>query len=176
MAKDIIEAMENFTKKMDSFKHAENKSFAVNESSEKKLQEKINRSEQERVSAIKKEYENFKNPLSREIETDENALLKAFEIFMSLTELKKNSDGEGASLRSFEIDCSICRKSEYTRPACSKFIFLQSWFYFEKKVTEYIPVICRSDKGHYFIDFLSADENRFYSREKEIWQTVASLY
>ena len=176
MAKDIIEAMEKFSKKIVSFKRAENKSFVMNESSEKKLQETINLSEQERVSAIKKEYENFKNPLSREIETDENALLKAFEIFMSLTELKKNSDGEGASLRNFEIDCSICRKSEYTKPACSKFIFLQSWFYFEKKITEYIPVICLSDKGYCYIDFSDADSCRFNSREKEIWQTVASIY
>ncbi|MCR5218386.1 hypothetical protein [Treponema sp.] len=176
MAANIIEAMEKFSRKMESFKKSDDKKNPLPESADQKLQKRINLTEEERLAAIKNEYENFKNPLSREIESDEEALLKAYELFTALNELKKSFEGQGASLKSCQIDCSLCHKSEYTKPACSKFIFLQCWLYFEKNIRDYIPVIEENKNGSHDIAFADAEDFHFYSREKEIWESIAALY
>lgn len=176
MAENIAEAMEKLSKKISLFKKSENKTFVPSESKEKKLEKLIKINQAEKIEAIKKEYLNFKNPLSKEIENDREALLKAFEIFKSVSEIKKNTKSNESYLKSFQIDSSVCHKSEYTKEACSKFIFLQCWFYFEKNIKEYLPVIKKDKDSFTSIDFIEKEEVSFSSREKEIWSTVSSLY
>ena len=79
--KKITDALADFSKKLSRFEQAEEKEFIKPVSKDAPLQKKINLTEEEKIERIKAEYEKYINPVSKEIEEDEEAVLSALRIF-----------------------------------------------------------------------------------------------
>ena len=169
--KGITEAISNFSKKLSRFEEAGEKNIKRPFSPEKRLQEKINLSDEEKIEKIRQEFEKYKNPVSKEIEEDEEALLAALKIFKAA----KNAEaGEKASVHQLDFKSPLCRKDEYRY--ANGTVYLSYWLekiYGEK---EWAPNIYKNASGEYFLEFVPLETRAFDYEKKALWKLLASLF
>ena len=141
-----------------------------------RLQEVISEREAERSTYILKKYDEYENPLTPDIEEDENSLMNAYELFCSVNQLNKANIDKGekiTKIRYFEITGAVCRKAEYTDLNADSFIFLRLWFLNKNPDAAFVPELARNEKGDFYIDFSERELWKPTSAEKEILQCLA---
>lgn len=169
--KGITEAISNFSKKLSRFEEAGHKEIRKAVSAEKKLQQQINLSDEEKIEKIRQDFEKYINPLSREIEEDEETLLSALKIFKAA---KKAEAGEKASIHQLDFKSPLCRKGDYLYE--NGLIYLSFWlenFYGEK---EWTPYIYKNASGQFFLEFIPLENRAFDYEKKALWKLLASLF
>lgn len=152
---------------------------AVMEELEKKklnrLQEVISEREAERTAYIQKRYNEYENPLTPDIEEDENSLINAYELFSAVDQLNKSTGDKGdksTKIRYFEISSVICRKAEYTDLNSDSFLFLRLWFIKRNPEAAFVPELARNEKGDFYLDFSERELWKPSAAEKEILQSL----
>lgn len=161
--KIIIELMDDFSKKISTTNESQNIILKATHSS---IQEKINDRESERKEFLRKQMKNFFEPQTKDIEEDEESLLKAYTLFCKIKEIHKENGDNRTHLKAFSIVSPLCAKAEYIsgvqnqfktnvateknpvkeslQPAKVKsdfFCFLRLWFLETNPEAEFIPVM-----------------------------------
>lgn len=169
---DFRNALKNFSLKIRKTSGDSNFIRTEIPSKDKILQNQIDSYEKDRILFIKKQYDNFQNPKTSDIEKDEESLVKAFEIFKSLLEIESNKSDNETFLYSKKIVSPICKKNEYAND--KTFSFLKIWFIKKGFSDKYIPSIVKFNEK-YFLEFVNLSDCKFSSFEKEILQVIDSL-
>ena len=148
-----------FSKKFDKLSDADKEQLEIPESKEKKLQDEINRQEEEREAELRRRFSDFIEPRTQDIEKDEEDLLKAYELYCALNELCEAAAKEGSTARprSLELTSPLCRRDDYTLG--DEMAFLRLWFLQKNPETDVVPEFIRNENGQFFLDFT----------ERELW-------
>ena len=165
-----------FSKKLDSFSRAEENQRKIVRKENKNafLKSRIAESEEEKRNKIIETYRAFKIPSSRGTEEDEEALLKAYELFKTLQEMKEKSGKEKVFIRRAEIYAPFCEKDFYFSD--DKIIFLIAWLKFEKNITDYVPFIVSTGTSSPYLDFAEAETFRYSPEQKEIIAVIQDYF
>ncbi|MGN0739868.1 MAG: hypothetical protein ACI4LX_06825 [Treponema sp.] len=168
--KSMSKIISNFSKKFSQFNKSENREIVRQKNPDRILQEKITASENERKLKLQKDFSAYLNPVTQDIESDEESLLKAYELYRQIFEVtQKFSDGK-THLADIKITSPICTKSEYTQK--NKFSFLRLWFLQKNTDADFVPVIiCENAK--FYLSFVKKEEFEFSGFEKEIMQALS---
>ena len=158
--KSITDAISDFSKRLSRFEKAESAVFVKKERGDKILQTKINLSEEEKLEKIRAEYEKYINPVSKEIEEDEEAVLSALRIFKAA---KLAEQGETSAIHEIDFKSPLCRKDEYIYD--NKLVYLSFWLENVHGEKEWTPNIYKHISGERFLEFIPL-ENRTYDYEK----------
>ena len=159
-------AVIDFSKKFSKLSEEAKDEIKLPQSKEKLLQEQIMQQEEERAESLKKQYQDFLNPQTKDLEEDEEALLNSYNLFCKINEIA--FEYENARLRSTELVSPICKKSEYTQG--QSFAFLRIWFLNTVKDCEYLPQLIQAENGNFYLDFISRELWTPDSLEKELLQ------
>lgn len=172
--KNILGVISEFSKKLSKFEESENSVRVSNVSDETKLKNEILLSEEERKTFILSEYKNYSEPVTKEIEDDEECLLKAYDFFKQIEEIKGKSAEANIKIMDSRLFCPLCTNSDYTQT--KNFIFLQIWFVHHNKDKSFVPVISSVAEKKYCIDFIKIEDWKLNSSEKEILQIIEKNY
>ena len=159
-------AVINFSKRFSKLSEEAKDEIKLPQSKEKLLQEQIMQQEEERAESLKKQYQDFLNPQTKDLEEDEEALLNSYNLFCKINEI--SSEYGKVRLRSTELVSSICKKSEYTQG--QSFAVLRIWFLNTVKDCEYLPQLIQAENGNFYLDFISRELWTPDSLEKELLQ------
>ena len=175
--KNITDALSNFSKKLSRFEEAEEKEFVKPVSKDSPLQKKINLSEEEKIERIKAEYEKYANPVSKEIEEDEEAVLSALRIFKAAklaeqTEAAQKKEKQ-TSIHQLDFKSPLCQKQEYVYG--KNLIYLTYWLQTVHGETEWIPSIYKFISGERFLEFIPAETKHYDYEENAILKVLKSL-
>lgn len=168
--KNPLDAISKFSSTLSKFTSSGKKEIDVAPSKDTLIQKKIRSFESERREKIIRTYNEFKNPVTHDIEQDEENIIASYELFLKVLEANESS-GEKASLASLKIKSPITKKSDYTQK--NKFLFLRIWFIEQKKDAEFIPQIVTDDKKDFLLEFIPKDEWKITAYEKEILQIIS---
>lgn len=184
--KSIWKAFSDFSKKFERFQKSEN-STRIDSNQNLNLQNLINENENSKKTAVLNSFKNYEIPYTKEIEEDENSLLKAYEIFKATLEINKKFADEKTFLMDFKLASPITKKANYIYGG--EFIYLQLWFRLCKKIKDFVPILKKvsfdfADKisdekklgeksaENFVLSFVSSDDFEFDSKQKEIVQIV----
>ena len=165
-----------FSKKLDSFSRAQEDQRRIvrKESKNALLKSRIAENEEEKRNRIIESYRAFKVPSSRGIEEDEEALLKAYELYKNLLEMQEKSRKDKVFIRRAEIYAPLCEKDFYFSD--EKIVFLIAWLRFEKNITDYVPAIIKDASSSPYLDFIEAETFRFSPEQKEIIAIIQDYF
>lgn len=167
---NLSQSISDFSKQLSRFTEAQKTQREEPLTNDKKLQQRINDLETDRRERILQQYNVFNNPLSKQIEEDEGALVDAYKLFKSLLELNSEYQKSGTKLASLKIASPLCSRSEYV----TGFSFLRIWFLKHQANVEYVPVMVDEDKNRY-LDFVPLEEYQYSRLEKEILQVIEEI-
>lgn len=170
--KSSLQVMDEFAKKMKSIRNSESFSFSDKESKNtnlKKIQNKISEIQNAQEEKILSQYKAFVNPVSKEIEEDENELLECFEEFLKIN-FRKNELNDEESV--IFIKSSIPKKTHYT--SGTDFIYLRAWFKYEKEKAEFVPTLVKNESGFFRLTFIPAENAQYSIQEKHILNLIES--
>lgn len=175
--KNITEAISSFSKKLSRFEEAEDKAFVKPESKDSVLQKKINLSQEEKLEKIKTEYEKYVNPVSKEIEEDEESVLSALRIFKAArlaeqTEASSKKEKQTA-IHQIDFKSPLCQKQEYIYG--KNLIYLTYWLQAVHGEKEWIPSIYNFISGERFLEFIPAETKHYDYEETAILNVLKSL-
>ncbi len=185
--KSISKAFSDFSKKFERFKNSENSVRLENQNKNSTLQNLVNENENSKKQAILNSFKLYEIPFTKEIEDDEESLLKAYEIFKATLEINKNFADEKTFLSDFKISSPITKKSNYIFGG--QFVYLQLWFRICKKIQDFVPILKKSSSGFadknfdekfaagknaesFELSFVPFDDFEFSLKQKEIVQVV----
>ena len=139
---------------------------------DKMLQDEINRREQERTEKLRRQFQDFLEPRTPDVEEDEENLLRAYDFFCKINELSEQARKEGTKshLRSMELASPLCRRDDYTLG--DKLAFLRLWFLQVKPEATFVPEFTRAENGLFYLDFTARDLWSPGTLEKEILQSL----
>lgn len=200
--KSITKALDDFSKRLAAAEKSKENSvkeendgkqkinFEKIPSQNKNLQESINEREEKRTAALRSQMNDFMEPRTKDIESDEENLMKAYELFCKVTAANKETGDAHTHLKDFSIISPLCKKAEYTTaqetylkdstaphnlssssqtqkhtaPKTNRFSFLRLWFLAKNPDSEFVPIIesCGNQNKNdgYALTFL----------EKELWK------
>ncbi len=169
---NLAQSIAAFSKK---FTRLDEKSKELHEppaSKEKILQNEINRRELERETLLRRQFEDFINPITQDIEADEASLMKAYELFCKINELCQavKNEGSDARLKSKVISSPLCRRDDYTLG--EQMSFLRLWFLKKVPEAKYVPEFIRDENGLFYLDFIDRELWIPNSLEKELLQSL----
>ena len=177
--KNITDVISSFSKKLSRFEEAEEKTFVKTERKDAALQKKINLSEEEKLERIKAQYGKYINPVSKEIEEDEEAVLSALRIFKAAKNAesaesggKKGSDMP-VSIHQIDFKSPLCQKDEYVYG--KNLIYLTYWLQTVHGEKEWIPSIYKFISGERFLEFIPAETKHYDYEETAILNVLKSL-
>lgn len=170
-ANTIINFSKQFSKMTEAQKDNVSEAVAGKESRETKLQNEIQRRDEERVEQLLKNYQDFLQPSTKDIEEDEEALLSCYKLFCKINEV--SNDFENTRLRSLELVSPLCKKDDYTLG--ESFAFLRIWFLNTVTDAEYVPEFVRAENGQFYLDFTARELWTPSTLEKEILQCLAEF-
>ena len=159
-------AVIDFSKRFSKLSEEAKDEVKLPQSKEKLLQDQINLQEEERAESLRKQYQDFLNPPTKDIEEDEESLVNAYNLFCRISEL--SAEYEKERLRSLELVSPICKKTEYTQG--QSFAFLRIWFLNTIKDCQYIPQLLQAENGQFYLDFIARELWNPDSLEKELLQ------
>ena len=175
--KNITEALSNFSKKLSRFEEAQDKEFVRPQSKDAALQKKINLTEEEKIEKIKSQYEKYLNPVSREIEEDEEAVLSALRIFKAAknaeqTEVSQKKEKQ-TSIHQLDFKSPLCQKQEYLYG--KNLLYLTYWLQTVHGEKEWIPSIYKFISGERFLEFIPAETKHYDYEETSILNILKTL-
>ena len=175
--KKITDALADFSKKLSRFEQAEEKEFIKPVSKDAPLQKKINLTEEEKIERIKAEYEKYINPVSKEIEEDEEAVLSALRIFKAArvaeqTEVSQKKEKQ-TSIHQLDFKSPLCQKQEYVYG--KNLIYLTYWLQTVHGEKEWIPSIYKFISGERFLEFIPAETKTYDYEENAILNVLKSF-
>lgn len=171
--KNITLTLAEFSKKIMAFNKGAEVYIRENTSAIKNLQEKIREEEKDRINYLKARFAEYLEPVTKEIEEDEENLIKAYNLFCQINEIMEKMPDHTTHLKSLLIASPLCHKSEYTSELPSEdFSFLRLWFLVKNPSSNYVPEIVKQDNQaeSYAIDFIDIEMWHQTSLEKEILQ------
>lgn len=169
----IKTSLKDFTAKFSRAKKEGSLDEVKVESELKPVQDSVEEYEARRVDAIKKQFDDFMNPVTQEIEQDEENLIKAYELYCKLVETCQVAGGNGTSLRDFSLTSPLCKRGEYT--SSDRFLYLRLWFLQVTPDAKFVPEIIAVPGGAvpvYVLNFIDRDMWQPGLAEKEILQVV----
>ena len=143
------------------------------ESELRPVQDSVEEYEARRIDAIKKQFDDFMNPVTQEIEQDEENLIKAYELYCKLVEACEATGGNGTTLRDFSLTSPLCKRVEYT--SGDRFLYLRLWFLQVTPDARFVPQITAVPGGavpSYVLTFVDKDMWQPSLPEKEILQAI----
>ena len=143
------------------------------ESELKPLQESVEEYETRRIDTIKKQFDDFMNPVTQEIEKDEENLIKAYELYCKLVEACESAGDSGTMLRDYSLTSPLCKRVEYTSGNC--FLYLRLWFLQVTPDAKFVPEISAVPGGavpSYVLTFIDKEMWQPTIAEKEIMQVI----
>ena len=169
--KSIAQTLNEFSRKITAMSNGAE--FRVNAESNrmKNLQAQINLQEEERLNYLKARFSEYLEPITQNIEEDEEALMKAYSLFCQFNELNQNAGDRTTRLKSLSLMSPLCRKTEYTSELPSEnFSLLRLWFIVKNPEALLVPEISEVETapGTYVLDFIDIDMWQQNSFEKEI--------
>ena len=175
--KNITEALSNFSKKLSRFEEAQDKEFVKPQSKDAALQKKINLTEEEKIEKVKAQYEKYLNPVSREIEEDEEAVLSALRIFKAAknaeqTEVSQKKEKQ-TSIHQLDFKSPLCQKQEYLYG--KNLLYLTYWLQTVHGEKEWIPSIYKFTSGERFLEFIPAETKHYDYEETSILNILKTL-
>jgi hypothetical protein len=172
--KSVSKALADFYKKFKRFsKDSEPKETIKVESSLKPLQDQINEREDERISMLRRQMQDYIAPLTSDIEEDEENLTKAYKLFCLLLDAH-NAEGDSKThLKDFSLTSPLCKKTEYTSVP-GRFPFLRLWFLIMNPDAMYVPEISAGTGASpdFVLTFIEKDLWQPSLFEKEIMQAI----
>lgn len=176
--KTLVESLQKFSQKFSKLTSDEQENAELPQSESKILQEEINRAEKTRIETLQKTFNEFVNPVTQEIEKDEESVVLAYKLFVQVKALNESSENVAAlaRIKSVVITASICSKTEYTGEGKQLFSFLKLWFLKENPDCIFVPEICRAPDGSFYLDFIERELWSPSVFEKEILQAVSSSF
>lgn len=168
----LAQSVSEFSKKLSRLNESEKPVFSRIPTTEEKLQNRINEEEFLRRERIVRQYNAFSNPVSQQIEDDEQNLVDAYNLFIAANLLNQNVSDKRTKLAAIKIESPVCTKSEYI--SGSGFSFLKIWFLKTQKDAQFVPEIIQENEKR-FIDFVPVEDYKFSRLEKEILQETDSL-
>ena len=137
------------------------------------VQEKINDYENERIEKIQKQLLEFFEPLTQDIEEDEENLVKAYKLYCQLMELNEAQGDSETHIKDFSITSPLCKKTEYT--SGERFLYLRMWFLTTNPDSIYVPEITALAGGSFVMIFLEKDLWKPSITEREIQQIISAM-
>ncbi|MBP5520685.1 MAG: hypothetical protein J6X84_08930 [Treponema sp.] len=170
--KTLGKSILNFSKKFSKLSKEQAENLKVLNTKSDYLQGQINKLEEERISAIRKNYADFLEPRTPDIEEDESDLLKVYELFCAVSEANTKKGDSRTHLRAQNLQFSspLCRRADYTHQ--DRFSYLRLWFLQTVPVTQYIPQIVCDKDGSFYLEFIERELWVPNSLEKEILQLL----
>lgn len=168
-ANTILNFSKQFSKMSEEQKEELSAAGITRESKDKLLQDEINRHDEAHVEQLRKQYEAFLQPATKDVEEDEEALLECYKLFCQLNEV--SAEYKNARLRSFDLTCPLCKKDDYTLG--DRFAFLRLWFLNTVADSEYVPEFVRAENGQFYLSFTARELWSPNSLEKEILRCSA---
>ena len=172
--KSMIQTLNDFSKKIQAMSLGAEFSFQKETSAMKSLQNQINQHEEDRLSYLQSRFSEYLNPVTQDIEQDEENLMKAYHLFLKLQELNKTDGNSATHLKSYLLTSPLCRKSEYTALPSESFSLLRLWFVVNNPDAVFVPEIVAMENaaGSFALDFIDIDMWQQTSFEKEIINMV----
>lgn len=168
--KSLSSAVSQFSKQISRFNQSGGEDFVRRKNSDELLQEKIDISENERMEKLKRNFLLYANPVTQDIEADEEALLSAFQLYKQILEINKTYAEHRTYLLNIKIASPLCAKSEYTQK--NKFSFLRLWFLRQTEHDGFVPVM-EHDESRFYLSFIPKDNYTLSTFEKEILQAIS---
>ena len=155
----------------------------------KSIQNEINEREEERILTLQKLYKKYSEPVTQEIEEDEEHLFKAYKLFCKLTDINETEGDSKTHLKDLSITCPLCKKSEYipqdsdTDKQSKEFLTLRLWFINTNPDALYIPQIVNylnnnriqdNTAVQYVLEFIEKEEWKPTFFEKELLQAITT--
>ena len=169
----IRTSLKDFTAKFSRAKKEGSLDDVKVESELKPVQDSVEEYEARRIDAIKKQFDDFMNPVTQEIEQDEENLIKAYELYCKLVETCDAAGGNGTTLRDFSLTSPLCKRVEYT--SGDRFLYLRLWFLQVTPDAKFVPEITAVPGGavpSYVLTFIDKDMWQPNLSEKEILQVI----
>lgn len=169
--RSMLQALNDISQKIKAMSNGAEVAFNSEPSAMKNLQAQINQHEEERLKYLQSRLSDYFDPLTQDIEKDEEDLLKAYNLFIQLMEVNKTAGDNTTHLKSYLLTSSICRKSEYTSELPSEnFSLLRLWFAAKNPESAFVPelVPVENAPGTFALDFIDIDMWQYTSFEKEI--------
>lgn len=166
--KNLVQSIAAFSKKFSKLNEDYIEQFEIPESKDKRLQNEINRHEEEYEANLRRRFSDFLDPRTQDIEEDEKNLIQAYELFCKLNEvceltIKENST---ARLHSFRLSSPLCRRDDYTLG--DNMAFLRLWFLQKNPDATVVPEFIRDENGQFFLEFTDRELWNPGSLEKEL--------
>ena len=171
----IIKSLNDISQKIKAMSKGAEFTFHAEPSQMKNLQSQINQQEKERLEYLRSRISDFFEPVTQDIENDEEDLLKAYKLFCQLFELNKTAGDKTTHLKSFLLTSPICRKPEYTAAYPSEnFSLLRLWFIANNPQSSFVPELVELENapGTFALDFIDIDMWQYTSFEKEMINMV----
>ncbi len=137
------------------------------------VQNSVEEYEARRIDAIKKQFDDFMNPVTQEIEADEANLIKAYDLYCKLLEACDSVGDSGTALKDFSLTSPLCKRVEYTTG--DRFLYLRLWFLQVTPDAKFVPEITAVQGGavpSYVLTFIDKDMWQPGLSEKEILQVI----
>lgn len=181
MSETIYDAFSEFSKKFARFKKS-GESLPKRKSEDDFLQDKINAGEAARKQAVSKSYRIYRDPFgelgktserARAIYDDEQALLRAYNLFKAVTEASGGKSDKETFVSSFTIESPLARKNAYTFGG--NFIYLVCHLMFEEGVSDFVPVL-NEEGASYRLSFVPAASFRFEQKDSDVIRIVRETF
>ena len=169
--KSMLQTLNDFSKKMHAMAQGAEVSFQKEASSMENLQTQINQQEEEHIKSLQSRFSEYLNPVTQDIEKDEDDLIKAYKLFCQLVELNQTAGDKTTHLKSFQLTSPLCRKAEYTSAVPSEsFSLLRLWFVVNNPEAVFVPEMVQLENapGTFALDFIDIDMWQQTSFEKVI--------
>lgn len=148
MSANISEVFSRFSRKLKRFNDSPDSKIVKTPTENSFLQEKIKEKSERLRKNVCATYKIYKSPFeilgadsSRAslIDADEQALLKAYNLYKSVMDLNlENQDEIGSThIKNVEIFSPLTQKSVYV--SGGQFVYLRAWLVFEKNCVQYVP-------------------------------------
>ena len=169
--KSMLQALNDFSQKIKTMSNGGQVTLNPEPSAMKNLQTQINQQEEDRLTSLQTRFSEYLDPVTQDIEKDEEDLLKAYELFVKLVELNKTAGDNSTHLKSFQLTSPLCRKTEYTAELPSEsFSLLRLWFVARNPEAAFVPEIVQTANSpdSFTLDFIDIDMWQQTSFEKEV--------
>ena len=171
-SKNPIKVLNAFSKKIARLSDEDLENPPAPLSKDKKLQDQIKARQLDRQTYLVRKYKDFQEPLTNDIEEDEENLIKAYDFFCKLTELceKEKAENPETQLHSLELSNPLCLRDDYTLG--DSMAFLRLWFLDKYKDAGIIPEFKRAENGSFYLIFTERELWTPSSLEKEILRSL----
>lgn len=180
---EVANAFSAFSKKFARFNKAKDSERVEEVRKDSILQDKINSREERFEFAIISTYRIYKSPYealgtksarAKSIDDDQQSLLKAYNLFKSITEINEKLGDEQTFIARADIESTVCKKDSYTRGG--QFIYLQCWLMFAQHAADYIPVLEERKEGVFQLKFYKAETVHFLPKDTELIEIVKKTF